>query len=228
MLLRAAIVVLLVLNIGVAAWWMGGGSAKPFAATAVRADAPSLRLVSEPSTKPAAPAPIVAIAPPPSTTTVPAPAATEAVETCLRFGPFADVAARDAANAALTAAGVTALPRETKARSARGWRVFLPALASREAATAMAERIKAVGISDLYVMNQGEDANSIALGRFGGEEAARRREAEHKAKGIPAQAAPLGETPAQSWLDARLAAGANRAAIAALAPSKPVDCAGLR
>ena len=92
----------------------------------------------------------------------------------------------------------------------------------------MGERIKAAGISDWYVMNDGGDANSIALGRYGSEEAARRREAELQAKGIPAQAEPLGDTTAQAWLDARLPADANRAALAAIAPSKPVDCASLR
>ena len=92
----------------------------------------------------------------------------------------------------------------------------------------MGERIKAAGISDWYVMNDGTDANSIALGRYGSEEAARRREAELKAKGFPAQAEPLGDTTAQAWLDARLPANANRAALAAIAPSKPVDCASLR
>ena len=51
---------------------------------------------------------------------------------------------------------------------------------------------------------------------------------ELKAKGIPAQAEPLGDTTAQAWLDARLPADANRAALAAIAPSKSVDCASLR
>ena len=66
------------------------------------------------------------------------------------------------------------------------------------------------------------------VGRYGGEDAARRREAELKAKGFAAQAEPLGDTRAQSWLDARLPANANRVAFAAIAPSKSVDCATLR
>ena len=82
----------------------------------------------------------------------------------------------------------------------------------------MAERIKAAGISDWYLLNEGADANGIALGRYGSEESARRREAELRAKGIAAQAEPLGDTTAQSWLDARLPANANRTALAAIAP----------
>ena len=92
----------------------------------------------------------------------------------------------------------------------------------------MGERIKAAGISDWYVMNEGDAANSIALGRYGGEDAARRREAELRAKGIPAQAEALGDSAPQWWLDARLKPGIATAALARLAASKPIDCATLR
>jgi len=227
MLLRAAIVFLLVLNIGIAAWWLSGGNAAPGSAAAtVPPNVPSLRLVSEiPAPKPvAAPEPAAVV----SAATVQAPGETVAAAQCLRFGPFADGAARDSARAALSSAGIAAVPQDTAARSGRGWKVHVPSFTSRDEAKAMGERIKAAGISDWYVMNDGGDANSIALGRYGSEEAARRREAELKAKGIPAQAEPLGDTIAQAWLDARLPANANRAALAAIAPSKPVDCAGLR
>jgi cell division septation protein DedD len=227
MLLRAAIVFLLVLNLGIAAWWLSGGNAAPPPTAApVSANMPGLRLVSEiPAPKPvAAPAPeLAAVAP---VAQVPNESAGNAQ--CLRFGPFADGAARDAARVALSSAGIAAVPQDTAARSGRGWKVHVPSFASRDEAKAMGERIKAAGISDWYVMNEGGDANSIALGRYGSEEAARRREAELKAKGIPAQAEPLGDTAAQAWLDARLPANANRAALAVIAPSKPVDCASLR
>ena len=226
MLLRAAIVFLLVLNIGIAAWWLSGGNAMPTpVAAAMPANVPGLRLVSEiPAPKAvAAPAPAAAL----STAIVQVPAQAVAAAQCLRFGPFTDGPARDVARAALSAAGVAAVPKETAARSGRGWKVHIPSFASREDAKAMGERIKSAGISDWYVMNDGGDANSIALGRYGSEDAARRREAELKAKGIPAQAEPLGDTAAQAWLDARLPADANRAALAAIAPSKPVDCASL-
>lgn len=231
MILRAAIVFLLVLNLGIAAWWIAGGNASPApAVTPMPAEVPSLRLVGESA----------AAAPPVATTTTAAPASTAAigevpakaavvvVEQCLRFGPFADAAARDAARAALSAAGLLAQPRDTPARASRGWMVHVPPFATREEAVAMGEKIKAAGISDWYVMNEGEAANSIALGRYGGEEAARRREAELKAEGIPAVAAPLGDSAAQAWLDARLPANANRTSLAAIAPSKSVDCATLR
>ena len=220
MILRAAIVFLLVINLGVGAWWMGGGNGtrRP-AASATPAGVPGLRLVDE-----AAPASA------PATAAAPAPVAAPAapVEQCLRFGPFADDAARDAARTALAAAGVEAQPRQTPARPARGWKVHVPAFATREEANAMGEKIKAAGIADWYVMNAGGDANSIALGRYASEDAARRRESELTSKGIPAQAEPLGDTAAQAWLEARLPAAADRAALAAIAPAKAVDCAPRR
>ena len=231
MLLRATIVILVMLNLGAAAWWLLRPVVASATATrAVAADGPGLRLVGEPiatSTTPAAP-----VASLPSTPPVQAEVATGPAkptqDVCLRFGPFAEPAARDAARAALSAAGVSAVTRDSPARSARGWKVAMPAMASREEAVAMAERIKAAGISDLYVMNEGADANSIALGRFGGEQAARRREAELRGKGFAAQATALGDTPAQAWLDARLPTAANRAAVTAVAPSRGIDCATLR
>lgn len=233
MLLRASLVILFMLNLGAAAWWSlrptmaDAPSAQPMAA-----DAPGLRLVNEPLVAPApTPAPSLPAAAAPATSPVPAaapePASTTAA-VCMRFGPFADGASRDTARNALSAAGVAAVTRDSPARSARGWKVAMPPMASREDAVAMAERIKAAGISDLYVMNEGADANSIALGRFGGEEAARRREAELRGKGFAAQATPLGDTPSQAWLDARLPAAISPASLATIAPSRGIDCATLR
>lgn len=233
MLLRATLVILFMLNLGAAAWWgLRPSVAGARVAETNAAGAPGLRLANEPpaATAPAreqsAPAGSAPAAPAePPTTVVAAPAS---ALVCLRFGPFVDGTARDAARNALLAAGVSAVTRDSPARSARGWKVAMAPLASREDAVAMAERIRAAGISDLYVMNEGADANSIALGRFGGEDAARRREAELRGKGFAAQATPLGDTPSQAWLDARLPAATKPASLAAIAPSRAIDCASLR
>ena len=234
MLLRATLVILFMLNLGAAAWWVLRPSVVDAgAAQATAAGAPGLRLVNEPQVA-AMPIPAQSqpVAPAPTTSPVaavpPAESATSTATVCLRFGPFADATARDAARNALSAAGVSAVTRDSPARSARGWKVAMPPLASREDAVAMAERIKAAGISDLYVMNEGADANSIALGRFGSEDAARRREAEVRGKGFTAQATPLGDTPSQAWLDARLPSAISPASLAAVAPSRGIDCATLR
>jgi hypothetical protein len=141
MVLRAAIVLLLMLNLGVAAWWLGGAgvrNAPPL--SAAETGQPGLRLVDEPAAQPvAAPAKPTQsmstatgasvpaeqpLSPPPSP-----PKAAAAL--CLSFGPFADSAARDAVRPRLQALSQKLVARDAQARSARGWRVYVPALASR-------------------------------------------------------------------------------------------------
>ena len=127
MILRAAIVFLLVLNIGIAAWWISGGNvATTPAAAPMPAGVPSLRLVAEnvvaaPSIAAAATTPTPVATAGGSETTEATTAVPTAVEQCLRFGPFADGASRDAARAALSSYGIAAVPRETAARASRGW-----------------------------------------------------------------------------------------------------------
>ena len=217
MLLRATIVMLVMLNLGAAGWWVFQPAAKPVAAST----APALRLLAEagvPAVTAAAPAAV-----PDQDLRQDTPA-----EACLRFGPFADVPAREAAQRALARAGVSVRVQAEGVRAARGWKVYLPAQATPEAAQALAARLKAAGVSDLFVMNKGADANSIALGRFSSEDAARRRQAELRGKGVQALAEPVGGTSAQAWLDARLPASIDPATLAAIAPAQPLDCAALR
>jgi hypothetical protein len=146
---------------------------------------------------------------------------------CLRFGPFADAGARQSALTRLQQAGVTPRPFDSPARDVRGWKVYLPPQATREAAVAVAEKIKAAGISDLFVMTQGEETNSIALGRFGSEAAAQRRQAELVGKGFAARVAALGGSPGKLWLQARLPNTANRVDLVRIAPAQPLECSEL-
>lgn len=268
MLVRALIVLLTALNLGVAAWWIARpappppaeetlplgvarlqladegrrgaavatasrpvealkpAEAKPLEAKADEAKAGETKASdSKPSdskpndaklaeTKPgeAKPEPAAAVAatPPPAPATPPQ---------CFSVGPFADDAAASAARAKLAP-----LTQRVSSRSlagggnSRGWRVYLPA-ANAEAAQAAAQRIRAAGFSDLFVMS-GAEANAIALGRFRSEESARRRGDELAAKGFAVKVEALGESSGQVWLDAasvgakgealRVAAGAQR------------------
>lgn len=244
MLLRATIVMLVMLNIGAGLWWLAGPDPLPAQTAATVGDAPTLRLLDE-----AVPPPRAAVPPvgaPAVTDVAPAPEPAAAVAAvaevavapepvppaavCLRFGPFDDAAARDAARAALAAAGVQGVARQSPTRAARGWKVSMPAFPSRDEAVAMAERLRAAGVSDLYVMGDaaGSDANSIALGRYGSEDAARRRQADLRGKGFSAQAEPLGDVPMQAWLDARIPASVEPASLARIAASRALDCATLR
>lgn len=254
MLVRALIVLLTALNLGVAGWWIARSAPPPPAEEALPLGVARLQLADEDKRAPPPPAasaqptaPLaelkpgdakVAVAPvesrpadakpadasaaapaPTAAVPPPAPEAPAAKPQCFSIGPFADAAAADAARAKLQALAQKVSSRTlTSAGNSRGWRVYLPA-ADAEAAQATAQRIRAAGFSDLFVMS-GADANAIALGRFRSEESARRRGDELAAKGFAVKVEALGESNGQVWLDAatvtakgealRLAAGAQR------------------
>lgn len=230
MLVRSAVVMLAVLNLGLGLWWLAGAPGRVPQTALPALEAPPLQLAASEAPAPApASAPVTPVAPEspppaPDATTAPAAGATPAAPVCLRLGPFADAAARATLAARLPAA-VEAQPEDVPTRAARGWKVFLPPLASREAAQAEAARLRAAGVRDLFVLAEGEDANAIALGRFGSEDGARRRLAELQALGVQAQAAPVGGAPAQAWLRVRAPDPALAAQVAALGPARAVACA---
>ncbi|MDR0183703.1 SPOR domain-containing protein [Lysobacter arvi] len=242
MLARALVVLLLVLNIGVAAWWM---LRAPPAATpdfVPPADVARLQLVGETQPTPnaaaprmAAPAtsstPAAATPAPPTPANVAAPDSATANARCYSVGPFADSAAASNARDVLMAVATRVVPREQRTgSSARGWRVILPAAASPEEATATAQRIAAAGFDDYFIVRQGAEANSIALGRYRSEEGARRRADTLIAAGFPARAEPLGDGRTNVWLDlvAKPEFDPARAEAAVLVPARELDCARVR
>lgn len=233
MSLRALIVFLVVLNLGITAWWLSRSDAAP----AVIEDAPwgiaRLQLVSERPGPMPAPAPVAEAAalPPETKAAVEAVTPPVAPERCVSFGPFADAAALAAAQTALRPFAQRLRTRETQAGGERGWRVYLPAAADRTAANASAEKLKAAGFSDLLVVGDGAEANSIALGRFSAESRAQQHAAALRAAGFEARAEPLGEARTTRWIDAAIKADSDLAAArraSAAAQSRAVDCAGMR
>ena len=224
MMQRALIVLLLVINAGIAAWWMSRDTTHREAPIVLPEGAPRLQLLQEApqrkrTTAPVAPASIAA-------TAVPADAR------CVAFGPFENPALLRRAQERLQAQVLRAKVRNVVVGSPRGWRVFVPSQASREAAQAIADRMTAAGLDDLLVMPTGVDANAIALGRFGSEESAKRRLTQVQAAGFAnAQVEPIGDVRTQGWIDVA-ATQAFDAAVAArdvAAPrTEPVDCATLR
>ena len=238
---RALLLLLLVLNIGVAAWWLLRPADTPPAMVAAPA-APRLRLVGEPMPAairsaplsapaslqpPAAPASVATATSAVTPTALQSGAASADATRCLRLGPFASDDALAHAQTALQPLA-TRMRTATVPASSRGWRVWLPPLADRDAAQAMAARIAAAGFSDYYVMPNGAEASSIALGRYGNEDSALRRQAQLQAAGFAAQAQPLGATT--RWIDIAIAASTDDAALRAnsgAAQSRTLDCARL-
>lgn len=231
MLIRALIVLLVILNVGVAAWWIFSPAPTSPNPTSMPAGSPGLQLVSEriPSVSgrrmaslPGNPAPS---AKPPVEPAASVGAVADA--RCMTVGPFADASALATARAALQPRVSRLLVRQaTSAR--KGWRVWLPPLPDHASALAMAARIDAAGFKDYYVLPSGDEANGIALGRFGSEQAARRQQSTLQAAGFPAQAQPLGATT--QWLDLVAAANSDVDALrrdSGAAQLRMLDCAKL-
>ena len=276
MLTRALIVVLVILNLGVALWWLLRGEpvseppaspvgvaqlevlpptqAPPAAATPTN-NAPALQDVT-PASAPAA-APVTPEAPPPAVAAAPtpAPAATApavapgpaaapavappapvappaAPVQCVSLGPFADRATAQAAQSRAGSALRTARLREVADAGATRYRVLLPPAASREEAQATVKRIVAAGVSDYYIIAQGEETHAIALGQYRNREGADRRLAALSAAGFKAKmVASGGDGSAQWWLDATLAAGTEAAAArqrSGAAQQRSLECARVR
>ena len=280
MLTRALIVVLAILNVGVALWWMLRGEPVPTppaepptgvarlqlldTPNAATAAAPSAAQTAAASTaladatpappRPAAPTAPAPAAPAPSTPPAPsnvpatstaavAPAVGRPTETppapappaplqCISLGPFAD---RDSAMAAQGNAGTllqrSRLREVAKPGASSTYRVMLPAAASREEAQATVKRIAAAGISDYYIMAQGEDTNAIALGQYRNREGAERRMAALAAAGFSARLVGGAAGTAQWWVDAALAGQATPSAArqrSGAAQQRSLECAGLR
>jgi len=234
MFARALIVLLLVLNVGVATWWMTRVPPTEPVSTELPPGVVRLQLVDEtlvaalpaatPMTAPAAePSPVGAAIPATRAATF-APVTPQ----CFTFGPFTDDQVAVAAQARLQPLTRRIVVREQRRGSSRGWRVMVPPLPSADQAAATAQRIAAAGFNDYFVVRDGNEANSIALGRYGNETAARRRVESLAEAGFAARAEPLGGVV--TWLDTSAAPGFDALAAKTLvsAPEhRPLDCAAL-
>ncbi len=162
----------------------GASATSALAAAAAKAKAPS-------SSLPTTPPPGVA-----------APTSPKRAYRCLAVGPFANQVDLRAARTAIASRTVRSRQRQEQASESRGWRVFLPAQATREQALAQARRLEAKGIKDYFVVTvQGELQNSVALGLFHDPANARKRRDEVAAAGFPARMSERTETTPVWWLD---------------------------
>lgn len=222
MFARMLLVWLLVMNLGVLAWWALHRPAVADSGVRVDASIPRLQLLEEAGDLPLPATEADAQTPPPMSQDLPqpeipeplpevaeaAPPAAPGRPVCASFGPFAETPEQAAAS--LRSAGAKVKLRQEPG-SQRGYNVQLPPLASAAEANAMAARLRAAGFNDLIVIKQGEQQNGIGLGRFGSEENARRHQAALQAKGFAAQIISNSAT-VRFWLDVEAPAGFDTAA----------------
>lgn len=86
----------------------------------------------------------------------------------------------------------------TGAASPRGWRVYLPPLASAQAARARIEELRAAGLRDLILITDGEHRNGVSLGYFTRKASAERRARDLFRQGIESRIEALGAGAAAS------------------------------
>ena len=125
---------------------------------------------------------------PPPDAPIETPAGAARLHLLAESSPAAAAIAAPAAAQPSPASGATSCD---DAGPATAWRVWLPRLPTVDAAQATAARIAEAGFSDYLVVRDGADANTIALGRYGSEEAAQRRTAALRASGFPARCARI-------------------------------------
>jgi SPOR domain len=224
MLQRLLFVLLIALNIAVAAWlWLGeDGAHNPIASDR---DVPRLHLLAE------VPVAAHSVVLPPSATTVvapasapvvaqttPAPAAPAAVVEvppappvaatstkrsyrCLALGPFPTQADVRSARTALAPKVARLRTRQEQSALSHGWRVYLPALPTREQALALARKLDAKDVKDYFVVSSGDQPNTISLGLFHDPANARKRRDDVAALGFPARMSELTDSVPNYWLD---------------------------
>ncbi|KAF1711975.1 sporulation protein [Pseudoxanthomonas kalamensis DSM 18571] len=224
MWIRILIVLLAVLNLGVAAWWISRppAAATPVpAAIAMPAGVAPLQLLDEdvvvdalpaddvPATADAATGPdsqtppakapdVVEVA---AETPVAAEAAPVIERRCYVVGPYDNEAAARAALGRLAADAPGSWVRGTEA-SASAWMVLVPPAPDLATAQATARRIIDAGFTDYFVISSGEQANAISLGRYQNREGALRRQKTMADAGFETRLQPAGKVvPAQWWLD---------------------------
>ncbi|MDI1362142.1 sporulation protein [Methylotenera sp.] len=137
----------------------------------------------------AATAPTLAAITPPTldaaaaTIATPAPVLTPAKTTCYEWGVFSAANLTGAQTAVSNLSIQTSIKEQSSLEAKRFW-VYKPPLKSVEAAQAKALELKALGIQDMYIVQDARWRNAISFGVFEDEQLATNLLNELKAKGV--------------------------------------------
>jgi len=195
--LRAIILLLVCMNLGVASWWTLHREAPIPRLPATERGIATLKLLSETESPPSAQAVDELNA---------APDALNAATFCTSLGPFQTPAdLRHAMNLLMPLVNRIQF-RELPATAVRGYRVFLPAAGSREQALKTARELAAHGITDYYVVTAGDQQDTVSLGVFRDLANAKQRHDQIAALGYSVVMEPRTEDVPQWWIDIATAA----------------------
>lgn len=194
MLARGAFLVLLCCNLAAALWWALHRPLPVPPLPAGEPGVPTLVLLAE-LEREAQPAAELAAAPLRLAESL----------SCLSIGPFDTPSALRRAVDALGGSVGKLQYREAQVQSLRGWRVYLPAAASRAEALARARALAARGIRDYYVVTAGPGENTVSLGLFRERRNAESRLEELRAAGVEATLVAANEERPKWWLEIAVA-----------------------
>lgn len=230
MLLRLLFLLLLALNLGAGAWLLFGHAPRRPLPPAADPGVAELKLLTEAQVS----APASGSSAPPRVSGSPAvasasTAAAPAAEVCASLGAFASMADMRAAMQALTPHVARIQYRQEQVDHSRGYWVYLPATATREAALDEARALAAKGIEDYYVVTAGDSQNTVSLGLFDDPANAQARLAKLQKLGFPAKLKQRVDTEPAYWIDYAVPSG-SRFDWQAWVPgrndlqSKDIDC----
>jgi len=140
-------------------------------------------------------------APPPANAEL----AAAAAQVCFHIGPFPDANAAATGESKLNEWHLAVVHRPEEIRIVTGYRVYLPAFASKEAAERKRQQLTRLGFKDHALSQEGASQYSIALGLFAVEANAQARVHELAAKGVSAKVQPLTQSRTHYWLDINVA-----------------------
>ncbi|MBU6199566.1 MAG: SPOR domain-containing protein [Xanthomonadaceae bacterium] len=190
---RILFLLLLALNIGVAAWLFFAPQPQARAFAPTDPGVAELTLLSERDRGGEASAAELASAP--------EAAADLRNETCVSIGPFPTQADMRAALNSLTPLVPRIQYRDAHTTETRGFWVFLSAQPSREKALALARALSNKGVRDYYVVTAGDQQNTISLGLFHEQVNAQKRLNEIAALGFAPQLIARTEDLPVYWID---------------------------
>ncbi len=120
---------------------------------------------------------------------------------CYTLGPLENEDDISALGAWFNAQGSQATLRSDERREVTSTWVFLPPLASREAADARVREMQAANIDDIYVIPRGDMANAISLGLYSQKDSLQRRVSQLEGQGFTPSVLPRYRTATASWFD---------------------------
>ena len=193
---RAIALLLVMMNLGALAWWSLHANERPLPVPSVQAGVAPLVLLSESE---------IARQHGSSDELDAAPDPMSATPRCQSIGPLATPADLRRAMNTLTPLVGRIQYRQVHGSALHGYRVFIPALDSRDAALEAARKLAAKDIKDYYVVTSGVQENTISLGLFRDLVNAEKRRDEVRALGFDARLEPRVDDAQQFWIDVAIA-----------------------